>query len=98
MTCAFASAELGCNLFRQADLATDVAKLNPRPLLVIHGSEDSLADPQEAARLYEAAGQPKCLDMVRGAGHGQALLLEGPAYIIRILQLFALARDMDSNS
>jgi uncharacterized protein len=98
MTCVFASAELGCDLFHQADLAAVTPKLSPRPLLVIHGAADAVADPQEATRFYEAAGQPKCLDMVRGAGHGQALLLEGPAYIIRILQLFALARDMDSNS
>lgn len=98
MTCAFASAELGCNLFRQADLAAVTSRLSPRPLLVIHGAEDAVADPREATKLYQAAGQPKCIDMVPGAGHGQALLLEGPAYVIRILQLFALARDMDSNS
>jgi alpha-beta hydrolase superfamily lysophospholipase len=98
MTRVFASAELGCNLFRQADLAAETSKLSPRPLLVIHGSEDPVADPGEATRLYEAAGQPKCLDMVPGAGHAQALLLEGSSYIIRILQLFALARNMDSAS
>jgi len=98
MTRAFASAELGCNLFHQADLAAVTAKLSPRPLLVIHGQEDSVADPNEAARLYEAAGQPKCLDMVPGAGHAEALLLEGGSYIIRILQLFDLARHMDSES
>jgi fermentation-respiration switch protein FrsA (DUF1100 family) len=98
MTRAFASAELGCNLFRQADLAVETSKLSPRPLLVIHGCEDPVADPREAARLFEAAGQPKCLDMVPGAGHAEALLLEGSSYIIRILQLFALARNMDSAS
>ena len=98
MTRIFASAELGCNLFRRADLAAETSKLSPRPLLVIHGSEDLVADPGEAARLYEAAGQPKCLDMVPGAGHAEALWLEGSTYIIRILQLFALARNMDSAS
>jgi pimeloyl-ACP methyl ester carboxylesterase len=98
MTRAFASAELGCNLFRQADLAVATARLSPRPLLVIHGAEDLVADPNEATRLYEAAGQPKCLDMVPDAGHGDALLLEGAPYIIRILQLFELARQMDQAS
>jgi uncharacterized protein len=98
MTCAFASAELGCNLLRRMDLAPEVAKLSPRPLLVIHGEADVVADPREASHLYEAAGQPKCLDMVPGAGHEDAWLLEGSTYIIRILQLFALAKDMDSTS
>ena len=98
MTRAFASAELGCNLFRQADLAAVTAQLSPRPFLVIHGAEDLVADPNEAARLFEAAGQPKCLDMVPDAGHGEALLLEGAPYIIRILQLFDLARQMDQAS
>ena len=98
MTRAFASAELGCNLFHQADLAAVTAQLSPRPFLVIHGAQDLIADPNEAARLFEAAGQPKCLDMVPDAGHAEALLLEGTPYIIRILQLFDLARQMDQAS
>jgi pimeloyl-ACP methyl ester carboxylesterase len=98
MTRAFASAELGCNLFRQADLAAITAQLSPRPFLVIHGAQDLIADPNEATRLFEAAGQPKCLDMVPDAGHAEALLLEGAPYIIRILQLFDLARQMDQAS
>jgi alpha-beta hydrolase superfamily lysophospholipase len=98
MTRAFASAELGCNLFHQTDLAAVAARLSPRPLLVIHGAQDRIADPNEAVRLYEAAGQPKCLDLVPDAGHAQALPQEGGPYIIRILQLFDLARHMDSES
>jgi alpha-beta hydrolase superfamily lysophospholipase len=95
MTRLFASAELGCNLFRHSDLAAAAARLSPRPLLVIHGSADTMGDPNEAARLYAAAGEPKCLDMVPGAGHAQSLLVEGPPYVLRILQLLALARKLD---
>lgn len=98
LTCAFASAELGCNLFRELDLAPDMAKLSPRPLLVIHGAADTVSSPQEATKLFEAAGQPKCLDMVPGAGHGDALFVEGTTYLIRILQIFSLAERLDSAS
>ena len=92
-------AEARLDLFHQADLAAVTAELSPRPFLVIHGAEVSLvADPNEAARLFEAAGQPKCLDMVPDAGRAEALLLEGVPYIIRILQLFELARQIDQAS
>lgn len=97
MTRAFASAELGCNLFREQDLATDIAKLSPRPLLIFHESADSEADPEQATRLFEAAGDPKCLCMIPGAVQGRAFMLAGNMYTTRVLQLLALARELDTN-
>jgi len=41
----------------------------PRPLLIIHGTNDDVVDPRDAWALYEKAGQPKDIVMIEGAGH-----------------------------
>lgn len=48
---------------------TDVAKIAPRPLLVIHGEKDDLIDLGHEKRIFEAAGEPKDRYLVAGAGH-----------------------------
>jgi alpha-beta hydrolase superfamily lysophospholipase len=93
MTTLFASAELGCNLLAQSDLADEIAKLSPRPVLIVQGLEDRVVKPTEALRLYDAAGQPKDLCTVPRAGHAQALTWAGDIYVSRILKLFARARE-----
>jgi dipeptidyl aminopeptidase/acylaminoacyl peptidase len=45
-----------------------VHKISPRPLLVIHGDEDELIAVSEARRLYQRAGEPKDIFIVKG-GH-----------------------------
>lgn len=42
------------------------------PILVIHGTEDVFVPPEMAEQLYEAAGGPKELLLVEGAGHAQS--------------------------
>jgi dipeptidyl aminopeptidase/acylaminoacyl peptidase len=46
-----------------------IDKIAPRPLLLIHGSEDQVVPAEHAQRLYEKAGIPKRLIMINGAGH-----------------------------
>lgn len=46
-----------------------VGGVAPTPLLVVHGDLDDLVPVSEAYRLYEAAGEPKELFIVRGGGH-----------------------------
>lgn len=46
-----------------------VAKIAPRPLLLIHGEADHVIDVAEARELYAAAGEPKTLWTVPGADH-----------------------------
>ncbi len=48
----------------------DVGKIAPRPLLLIHGDQDTLVPLENGKALYEAAGEPKQLYIVTGAGHG----------------------------
>jgi putative redox protein len=49
--------------------ARAAAALSPTPLLVVHGDGDETVPVEEARILYEAAGEPKELYIVRGAGH-----------------------------
>lgn len=44
-----------------------VAQIAPRPLLVVHGAENELYLPEEAAEMYQRAGEPKKLTMLEGA-------------------------------
>ena len=52
--------------FRPEEVVGDVA---PRPLLVVHGSENRLHPPEEAQALYDHAGEPRELVFLKGAGH-----------------------------
>ncbi len=46
-----------------------IKKISPRPLLIVHGAEDDVVNPQDAWALYESAGEPKDILIVEGAGH-----------------------------
>jgi dipeptidyl aminopeptidase/acylaminoacyl peptidase len=46
-----------------------ISKLSPRPLLIIHGTDDVGIDMAGVKRLYEKAGEPKDLAIVEGADH-----------------------------
>jgi len=46
-----------------------IAQVSPRPLLLVHGSQDETVSVDDAHRLYAQAGEPKKLAIVDGAGH-----------------------------
>lgn len=46
-----------------------IARISPRPLLLVNGSEDDTVEVFRASRLYARAGEPKQLAIVEGAGH-----------------------------
>ncbi len=46
-----------------------IAGIAPRPLLLIHGSDDNIVPVENAQLLYEKAGLPKQLVVIDGAGH-----------------------------
>ena len=46
-----------------------VAGIAPRPLLIVHGSEDNVVPVDHARRLYEKAGDPKQMIIINGSGH-----------------------------
>jgi pimeloyl-ACP methyl ester carboxylesterase len=65
-----------------------MARLAPRPLLMIHGGGDTYIRPEMAEALFARAGQPKQLWLVDGAKHNQALQLAGDEYKHRVLEFF----------
>ncbi len=46
-----------------------IARIAPRPLLLVHGSEDETVDVSHACRLYGRAGEPRQMVIIDGAGH-----------------------------
>ena len=70
---------------RMGDPIEAVANLAPRALLVIAPVEDRLISWRQSLALYEAAGQPKELFVVHGAGHGDAYVTDPAGYQDRVL-------------
>ena len=70
---------------RLADPIRMVSRIAPRPLLVIAPKADQLISWRQSLRLYEAAGEPKELFVVEGAGHAEAYAVDPEAYRRRVL-------------
>ncbi|MBO3809180.1 MAG: alpha/beta hydrolase [Candidatus Brockarchaeota archaeon] len=51
------------------DILDSCSKISPRPLLIIHGSEDAVVPVTHAHMLYDKAGEPKKLVIIEGADH-----------------------------
>lgn len=62
-----------------ADAAAQVAK-SVTPTLFIHGDADTFVPFDMVCEVYEAAGCPKQLYVVEGAGHGMSVVVAGDAY------------------
>ncbi len=55
--------------FRLVSPIKHVADIAPRPLLLVHGSQDETVDVSHARELFDKAGEPKQITVVDGAGH-----------------------------
>jgi pimeloyl-ACP methyl ester carboxylesterase len=77
--------ERGCHF---PSLEDAVAKLSPRPALMIHGEGDTYIKPDMARALYDRAGEPKEFWLVPGAKHNQGLHVAGEEYRRRVLRFF----------
>ena len=78
-------------LTQRMDLLDKLRRLD-LPLLVVHGTEDTLVPPGMAQRLYDAARGPKRLVMVEGASHRWVLRGAGSTVFATIRELAALPR------
>jgi pimeloyl-ACP methyl ester carboxylesterase len=67
--------------------ATTVASLSPRPLLLIHGTEDTRLSPYCSEQIYSWAKRPKELRFIDGATHG---LTEHKDEVFQILTTWLL--------
>jgi uncharacterized protein len=68
----------------------DIAKIAPRPVLIIHGGKDSLVDPRDAPLLYGAAQEPKEIWLLPNADHCGAYFEDRVAYVKKIVNFFDL--------
>ena len=73
-----------------------VAHIAPRGLLLISPGEDRLVSPAQSERLFRAAGEPKELVVVEGAGHAEAHAAAPELYERRVLDF--LGRHLDGAS
>jgi fermentation-respiration switch protein FrsA (DUF1100 family) len=66
----------------------DVANIAPCATLFIHGLLDETCDAENSLRLYGAAGDPKELWLLEGAGHCDAYFADREAYCERVAAFF----------
>jgi pimeloyl-ACP methyl ester carboxylesterase len=70
-----------------------MAKLSPRPVLLVHAGADQVVPAAEGERNFEAARKPKELVLVAGAAHGDTIEPGGTTTRERIAEFFELAFD-----
>jgi fermentation-respiration switch protein FrsA (DUF1100 family) len=61
-----------------------IARISPVPVLIVQGEEDAIVPTTHAQALYAAAGEPKALWLVQGAGHNGAF--QSPQYRRRLVE------------
>ncbi len=86
---------------RRAGRLAGVSLTRPRPLevaprvhcpvLIVHGSDDTLVTNREARELAAALPTPPCFIEVPGAGHADVVTIGGDALLERILQFLRAA-------
>jgi alpha-beta hydrolase superfamily lysophospholipase len=69
----------------QVNPAEHIGKLSPAPVLVLTGTDDAHAPPDEALRLYERCSGPRELWLVPHAGHRDVFEKGGAVYQHRVL-------------
>lgn len=74
--------------FHQVEPVRAIQCLSPRPVLLIHGLEDTIVSPQDAKLLYQACGAPKALWYFPKADHLKAYFVDSAAYVARICAFF----------
>ncbi|GAC1445570.1 MAG: hypothetical protein NVSMB52_07130 [Chloroflexota bacterium] len=66
----------------------DIARISPRPILIIQGTADTTVPVSDSQANFAAAKAPKQLWWVKGAAHAQSLFVERSAYQHRVIKFF----------
>lgn len=76
--------------YRHADVTpiASVAQISPRPLLLIHGTQDETIPVEHAHQLFAEAQEPKELWLGNGAAHCGTYFLDRPTYVQRVTEFF----------
>jgi dipeptidyl aminopeptidase/acylaminoacyl peptidase len=62
-----------------------VARIAPRPILIIHGEQDATVSVNNSRHLYETAEQPKELYLIPNAGHTDFLTADPENFELRVV-------------
>ncbi|MBI5851579.1 MAG: alpha/beta hydrolase [Planctomycetes bacterium] len=57
-----------------------MARIAPRPVLVVHGDDDAIVPPALGRMLFAAATEPKRFHLAHGSGHATPWRVEGEAF------------------
>ncbi len=68
-----------------ADAIDHIARISPRPLFLIADEEDAVLGPEDTARLFAAAQEPKRYWFIPGAGHSRGWQAAPEEYELRTL-------------
>ena len=82
---------LGGLVTQRMDLVTKLRQLD-LPVLIVHGTEDSVVPPAMAQQLYDTVRGPKRLVLVEGAGHSWVVRRAGAEMFEAVRQLAATPR------
>jgi fermentation-respiration switch protein FrsA (DUF1100 family) len=66
-----------------------IARISPRPLLIVHCMDDKVAPPDNSERNFAAAKEPKQFWRIPSGGHVNGLKAAGREYELRVGQFFA---------
>ncbi len=76
--------------FSQVEPLRDIARIAPRPILLIQGLKDTIVDPHDASLLYAAAAEPKELWLVPAVDHCGAYFRDRVTYTVKVTDFFNL--------
>jgi fermentation-respiration switch protein FrsA (DUF1100 family)/acyl carrier protein len=74
--------------FHEVEPGRVIARLAPRPILLIQGLDDTIVPPNDSVQLYEAATRPKALWHIPGTEHCKAYVTDPQTYICRVVTFF----------
>ncbi|MGH3321566.1 MAG: alpha/beta hydrolase [Streptosporangiaceae bacterium] len=68
-------------------------RIAPRPLLIVHGRENRLHQPEEARSLYDRAADPRQLVLLAGCGHTEWMYDDHPTFLSLVDRLDDFVRS-----
>lgn len=83
---------------RDVEPVREIARLAPRPVLLIHSTCDETIPVEDAYRLYDAAGEPKELWVADATSHCGVYFIDRKHYCRRVTAFFAEHLGEDSAS
>ena len=79
----------GCrpgNLWLKKERPVDNMAALRVPVLFVHGTRDMIVDARHSRRLFEAAPEPKRLEIIKGGSHAEGLFQDDPEGFTRLIE------------